>query len=149
MGLTCGVRTGKTSVVNLASERLRTDLVINVVHVSADKHSGHARSRNIVHTIAGELVDEELLKEHEVNEHLQWLRSSVSLAAPAPEEMRLAKMMTNPRGQSLNDIWATLLLAGVFFAVTLIGALFVEGGRSEAHTSELQSLMRISYAVFC
>src|SRR3546814_8118186 len=25
----------------------------------------------------------------------------------------------------------------------------VEGGRSEEHTSELQSLMRISYAVFC
>src|SRR3546814_10253759 len=74
------------------------------------------RSRNIVHTIAGELVDEELLKEHEVNEHLQWLRSSVSLAAPAPEEMRLATMMTKPRGQSLNDICATLLLAGVFFA---------------------------------
>src|SRR3546814_4422347 len=26
---------------------------------------------------------------------------------------------------------------------------FVEAGRSEEHTSELQSLMRISYAVFC
>src|SRR3546814_6918459 len=26
---------------------------------------------------------------------------------------------------------------------------FVENGRSEEHTSELQSLMRISYAVFC
>src|SRR3546814_2597760 len=26
---------------------------------------------------------------------------------------------------------------------------FVLGGRSEEHTSELQSLMRISYAVFC
>src|SRR3546814_12690810 len=25
----------------------------------------------------------------------------------------------------------------------------VQGGRSEEHTSELQSLMRISYAVFC
>src|SRR3546814_6821866 len=25
----------------------------------------------------------------------------------------------------------------------------LEGGRSEEHTSELQSLMRISYAVFC
>src|SRR3546814_6003780 len=25
----------------------------------------------------------------------------------------------------------------------------IEGGRSEEHTSELQSLMRISYAVFC
>src|SRR3546814_10785699 len=29
------------------------------------------------------------------------------------------------------------------------GALAVEPGRSEEHTSELQSLMRISYAVFC
>src|SRR3546814_1524310 len=27
--------------------------------------------------------------------------------------------------------------------------LLAEGGRSEEHTSELQSLMRISYAVFC
>src|SRR3546814_10800909 len=29
------------------------------------------------------------------------------------------------------------------------GAAAVEQGRSEEHTSELQSLMRISYAVFC
>src|SRR3546814_3928630 len=29
------------------------------------------------------------------------------------------------------------------------GARQVEGARSEEHTSELQSLMRISYAVFC
>jgi KAP family P-loop domain len=128
IGLIGGFGTGKTSVVNLAADRLRTDLDINVVHVSADKHSGNARSRNIVHSIAGALVDEELLKEHEVNEHLQWLRSSVSLAAPAPEEMRLAKLMTDPRGQSLNDIWATLVISGVFFALTLIGALFVDGG---------------------
>src|SRR3546814_6995772 len=27
--------------------------------------------------------------------------------------------------------------------------LFLGGGRSEEHTSELQSLMRLSYAVFC
>src|SRR3546814_3453134 len=32
-------------------------------------------------------------------------------------------------------------------AVLLVGGLF--GSRSEEHTSELQSLMRISYAVFC
>src|SRR3546814_8937726 len=29
------------------------------------------------------------------------------------------------------------------------GTSSVKGGRSEEHTSELQSLMRISYAVFC
>src|SRR3546814_3398882 len=33
-------------------------------------------------------------------------------------------------------------------ALLLVDAL-VRGGRSEEHTSELQSLMRISYAVFC
>src|SRR3546814_8353627 len=30
-----------------------------------------------------------------------------------------------------------------------LGGIFNMGGRSEEHTSELQSLMRISYAVFC
>src|SRR3546814_1025157 len=29
------------------------------------------------------------------------------------------------------------------------GAVVIASGRSEEHTSELQSLMRISYAVFC
>src|SRR3546814_577712 len=33
--------------------------------------------------------------------------------------------------------------------VGLIGAVSLSSGRSEEHTSELQSLMRISYAVFC
>src|SRR3546814_10622383 len=32
---------------------------------------------------------------------------------------------------------------------TIAGAMFYTEARSEEHTSELQSLMRISYAVFC
>src|SRR3546814_4717126 len=31
----------------------------------------------------------------------------------------------------------------------LVGGIGISGGRSEEHTSALQSLMRISYAVFC
>src|SRR3546814_10255826 len=31
----------------------------------------------------------------------------------------------------------------------VLGAMVPEAGRSEEHTSELQSLMRLSYAVFC
>src|SRR3546814_4662673 len=47
----------------------------------------------------------------------------------------------------------TAILAGVFFVTSLGLAFFAKQKadqlRSEEHTSELQSLMRISYAVFC
>src|SRR3546814_8203023 len=44
----------------------------------------------------------------------------------------------------------TVLMAALFFVRDLIFDLERAGaGRSEEHTSELQSLMRISYAVFC
>src|SRR3546814_1045513 len=36
-----------------------------------------------------------------------------------------------------------------FFAEFFVGTLHAHDQRSEEHTSELQSLMRISYAVFC
>src|SRR3546814_7126733 len=40
-------------------------------------------------------------------------------------------------------------LVRAFILVCVCLALFVQSARSEEHTSELQSLMRISYAVFC
>src|SRR3546814_4839703 len=50
--------------------------------------------------------------------------------------------------------WRKALLADLAHEAALLpgrrlGSIFFGGGRSEAHTSELQSLMRISYAVFC
>src|SRR3546814_9982814 len=44
-----------------------------------------------------------------------------------------------------------LIGVGAVLTVALVvaGALLSWGARSEEHTSELQSLMRISYAVFC
>src|SRR3546814_1715547 len=44
-----------------------------------------------------------------------------------------------------------LLATGFIVGESLFGVLFagLVAGRSEEHTSELQSLMRISYAVFC
>src|SRR3546814_9567280 len=46
---------------------------------------------------------------------------------------------------------ATSVIAGMLTGADSIDDLDVlrHGGRSEEHTSELQSLMRISYAVFC
>src|SRR3546814_5594975 len=43
----------------------------------------------------------------------------------------------------------TLGIPGSATMALFLGALMIHGIRSEEHTSELQSLMRISYAVFC
>src|SRR3546814_3744414 len=54
------------------------------------------------------------------------------------------RLLMAGKDQSLNvkgaylEVWADML-----------GSVGVIAGRSEEHTSELQSLMRISYAVFC
>src|SRR3546814_7498311 len=44
---------------------------------------------------------------------------------------------------------ATFVMAAAAFPLILAGTFGGEMLRSEEHTSELQSLMRISYAVFC
>src|SRR3546814_1091234 len=64
--------------------------------------------------------------------------------------VRLAALRREAQG--LRVPAATLLDVGEGFASVDIGlaaAEHVQIGRSEEHTSELQSLMRISYAVFC
>src|SRR3546814_9417750 len=50
------------------------------------------------------------------------------------------------------DIGARGVMCAQPFSLVLVERLFEQGAkdrRSEEHTSELQSLMRISYAVFC
>src|SRR3546814_11166332 len=49
--------------------------------------------------------------------------------------------------QSLSTLATTFFAGLAFFAVS--PASMAADSRSEEHTSELQSLMRISYAVFC
>src|SRR3546814_10350658 len=45
--------------------------------------------------------------------------------------------------------WGILDVSPTYFAERLSAAVDIRHFRSEEHTSELQSLMRISYAVFC
>src|SRR3546814_3033190 len=73
-------------------------------------------------------------------------RSVVELSAPATSEYV-------PAGQSLQvvELFAYLPLAqGIAFSAAKARSVdAIATTRSEEHTSELQSLMRISYAVFC
>src|SRR3546814_1364868 len=60
---------------------------------------------------------------------------TVAEAADGPAALLLLNSINGPRGPHL-----------VVLDVMMPG---IDGIRSEEHTSELQSLMRISYAVFC
>src|SRR3546814_1826123 len=71
-----------------------------------------------------------------------------------PRERRLVQLPgihDAVAGQPLDDhLHEADLLAGVEILVQELAKGFLGGAaRSEEHTSELQSLMRISYAVFC
>src|SRR3546814_6569897 len=64
-------------------------------------------------------------------------------SAAAHRQSRRSRAMEKGRGLTMTPLaWGMLVLLAVFWG----GAFFF---RSEEHTSELQSLMRISYAVFC
>src|SRR3546814_9119652 len=68
----------------------------------------------------------------------EWvLRTACKEAACWPEDVRIAVNVSAEQ------------LAHPSFVGAVVSALAQSGLRSEEHTSELQSLMRISYAVFC
>src|SRR3546814_7461090 len=68
----------------------------------------------------------------------------------APKLEHFAVGMTRPTGDTPEEMAACLDAANTGFfdyVEPIINAR--RGGRSEEHTSELQSLMRLAYAVFC
>src|SRR3546814_10757509 len=68
--------------------------------------------------------------------------------------MLMVSMLPKPQARRF-AIYGTIVFLFLLFLVPLVGASvngaqrWLGSGRSEEHTSELQSLMRISYAVFC
>src|SRR3546814_9405820 len=69
---------------------------------------------------------------------------------PLLEALRLARYAPGRHALAPGPAIPTIPLAGGEAGVAIcFEATFPGFGRSEEHTSELQSLMRISYAVFC
>src|SRR3546814_6171292 len=61
-------------------------------------------------------------------------------------------LMVERMSPSLSAYWAVIFMIFILLTQRPLFAFFRRqrlSGRSEEHTSELQSLMRISYAVFC
>src|SRR3546814_9640390 len=82
--------------------------------------------------------------------------SRIVATAPGVSEIRLQRFFGSPvwraetpEGAKLFDARSVAPLPAVTESQVRAQALRIYTGSSEEHTSELQSLMRISYAVFC
>src|SRR3546814_9924239 len=66
-----------------------------------------------------------------------------------PEELLAATEFLTRVGQASDEVRKEFILLSDTTGLTMIVDDNAHGDRSEEHTSALQSLMRISYAVFC
>src|SRR3546814_1617297 len=89
-------------------------------------------------------------------EQKAWLASALATSAEGvADEGNVWRTFTDPRVLLLCLVYIGFPLAAYglsYWLPTIVAGFGVSNtanGRSEEHTSELQSLMRISYAVFC
>jgi len=124
VGLIGGFGTGKTSIANLAMARLGNDPTFDPIRVSADRHSGVARSRNIVHSVATELQRSRKIKERDIQDALRPLSSSVSIssrASPVLSFPQFAKVAIT----STRVLW--IVIGGLVVTVGAVLAYFMVG----------------------
>ncbi|MXW58373.1 MAG: hypothetical protein F4124_08275 [Acidimicrobiia bacterium] len=124
IGLLGGFGCGKSSTAMLTSSML-DDSRFDTVTVSADKHSGSARARNLVHAVAGELQDLRRIDPDDVAEILRPLRQATQVAAPDPTDTPWTRLLS---GRYSPMKWFKSLLPGlVMVAVLAVFALLTEG----------------------
>src|SRR3546814_8908055 len=91
-------------------------------------------------------MDDENLREETlflaVTRPTMWLGVPIEASLPIALAACLTLIITG------NPLYA-FALAGAFLAIARLIVRHDANARSEEHTSELQSLMRISYSVFC
>ncbi len=128
IGLLAGFGKGKSSTGNLVMAKFANDTGFDVVRVSADKHSGEARARNLVHSVAGELVGRGV-QSSDVQDLARQLRESTARAVLDPTDTAARRLIEGKYD------WRKLLPSAVaWIALTLLslvfllGAVVVQGG---------------------
>ena len=94
IGLLAEFGKGKSSTTNIAAEMLRGGREHDVVTVTADKHSGKQRARNLVHSIAAELERLPGMKRKDVDRKLQRLRHTTQIRSVDPTVTPVRRLLT-------------------------------------------------------
>jgi hypothetical protein len=114
---------GKSSVANLTVEKFQNDPKFDLIIVSADRHSGAARSRNLVTSIASQLVASQKLNKRTVQSAIKPLHSSVSIDFPDPLDRSIFRLL---RGEYGPFPWQPLSLMGVLFLALVVLSLLLD-----------------------
>ena len=94
IGLLAEFGRGKSSTTNIAAEMLQAKGEYDIVTVTADKHSGNARARNLVHGIAAQLERLPRIDRKDVFEILRPLRQSTQVLAVDPTDTPWQRVMS-------------------------------------------------------
>lgn len=94
IGLLAEFGKGKSSTTNIVAEMLRDAGEYDVVSVTAAKHSGNERARNLVHGIAAELEQLDKIKPTDTAEILRPLRQATEVQAADPAYAPWRRLMS-------------------------------------------------------
>lgn len=128
IGLLAEFGKGKSSTTNIAATMLKDSGEFDTVTVSADKHSGNARARNVVHAIAGELQHYNNIKPDEVEEILRPLRQSTLVSAADPTDTPANRFAS---GRYSYTGLAKSLLPFAIFAIVAAGLALITGAEAK------------------
>src|SRR3546814_6309139 len=132
------VGNSKTSLLNILAAR--TQIVRNSKLTGTVLVNGQPRRNNVFKAVSAYVQQDDVMFAHLT------VKETLMLSA----NFYLASTVTHQAKEDMVE--AVIMELGLAKAKhTIIGSDKERGvsGRSEEHTSELQSLMRISYAVFC
>ncbi len=132
IGLMGGFGSGKSSVAALASSQLEQADSFDCVTVSADKHSGNERARNLVHAIAAEVQEFRGIKPAEVGNLLRPLRQSTQVTALDPTDTAWSRMRA---GRYSFKEWLSALLPPLFITAVLAALAMLFDGTIQTGAS--------------
>lgn len=113
---------GKSTIANITKQKLQNDRLLDAVCVSVDKHSGIARSRSLVHSVASQIENNNSIKPKHTNAVVRPLWSAQRVSMRDPTRTPLVDLLkgTAKLGKPDAVVLAILGLAAVGLAALAV-----------------------------